>query len=1036
MTYRLHRLKGEQRCDANGDPFDGGVYTYFQRDTTTPLTVYKDEAGSVAWGVSVTLDSAGRLTDPVFVGETDFKETFTPPASSGEAAVTFNGYPGAEPAAEAPVATAPLRVAEAVSASRTITEADFGKLLRCDPSGGNIVLTLPPVSSIDNGSLLTVLHDGSSGQVVVACTGSDEIGTLRAYAVTARGHGVTLVADPSQYTALDITYARPELDRMPFFPVLSRLSAPPASPTPGDRHILGASPSGAWSSYAQHDIVEADGQGTWIRYTPPADCGWIAYVQAEDLYTSFQGSAWVDLAGATLPSTNVPRAVYEHTTSQNTSGGSLTSVTWNTAPWTTEVSDTIGCSVSSNKITVPAGDYRINTWRTVNGPANQTTTCKIRLYDVTNAAVLAYGTQQTMNLPSTTAGSTVLNLVGDFTFTASTVIRVEVYAGNATTWGPLLNVSGIAEHWGRLELTDLAGYRGAPGIQGPVGPTYAGTSTSSVAIGTGSKSFSTQSGRAYLVGDILRTSDQANSANYMVGTVSAYDTTTGALTITVASGNTGGSGTITAWNIGLSGTAGAPGAAATIAVGAVTTGAAGSSAAVTNSGSSSAATLDFTIPRGDTGAVGPSPALDYAFATSITGDPGSGKVAFNNASWGAATVMRISKTDRNGASRGSTIATWDDSSNASDKCAVTVFTLADRSETIDLTVTGSLTDQTTYFDVPISVVSASVGMPSANDVIGVPFARTGNKGADGLGTGDVSAASNFGTDNVLIRSDGTSKGVQATGISVADTTNNISGTGSIVPASNDGGAIGSATLAYSDLFLASGAVVNFDNFDVTITHGTNALTFAGAVSGYFFDARLMPSANDAAPIGSTANGWSDLFLASGGVINWNNGNATITHSSGLLTINVPLSLGTSNAFTAGTVELGHATDTTLSRSAAGRLAVEGKNALLIGQTDALTSGYSATVFSAGTKSSGTYTPSEADGNFQSATNGGAHTLAPPTNACSLVIQYTNNGSAGAITTSGFTKVTGSSLTTTNGDDFMCYITKSGSFSHLHVQALQ
>lgn len=44
----------------------------------------------------------------------------------------------------------------------------------------------------------------------------------------------------------------------------------------------------------------------------------------------------------------------------------------------------------------------------------------------------------------------------------------------------------------------------------------------------------------------------------------------------------------------------------------------------------------------------------------------------------------------------------------------------------------------------------------------------------GGGSGDVTAASAFGTDNVLIKADGTSKGVQATGISVADT-NDITG---------------------------------------------------------------------------------------------------------------------------------------------------------------------------------------------------------------------------------------------------------------------
>ncbi len=46
---------------------------------------------------------------------------------------------------------------------------------------------------------------------------------------------------------------------------------------------------------------------------------------------------------------------------------------------------------------------------------------------------------------------------------------------------------------------------------------------------------------------------------------------------------------------------GPQGAAATVAVGKVTTGAAGSSAAVTNSGTSGAAVLNFTIPRGAQG---------------------------------------------------------------------------------------------------------------------------------------------------------------------------------------------------------------------------------------------------------------------------------------------------------------------------------------------------------------------------------------------------------------------------------------------------
>jgi phage-related tail fiber protein len=105
-------------------------------------------------------------------------------------------------------------------------------------------------------------------------------------------------------------------------------------------------------------------------------------------------------------------------------------------------------------------------------------------------------------------------------------------------------------------------------------------------------------------------------------------------------------------------------------------------------------------------------------------------------------------------------------------------------------------------------------------------------------------------------------------------------------------------------------------------------------------------------------------------------------------------------------------------------------------TKALTAGYSATPYNAGTRSSGTFTPDEANGNFQYCVNGGAFTLAPPTNNCTLIIQITNNGSAGAITTSGFTKVTGTAPGTTNADDFLAYITKINGFSHLSWQALQ
>ena len=102
------------------------------------------------------------------------------------------------------------------------------------------------------------------------------------------------------------------------------------------------------------------------------------------------------------------------------------------------------------------------------------------------------------------------------------------------------------------------------------------------------------------------------------------------------------------------------------------------------------------------------------------------------------------------------------------------------------------------------------------------------------------------------------------------------------PTTSDGAALGTGSLMWSDLFLASGGVINIANGDLTMTHSSNAMTFAGASSGWQFSDPILPSSNDAAAMGSASVSWSDLFLASGGVIGFANGDAAITHSTNLL----------------------------------------------------------------------------------------------------------------------------------------------------------
>jgi hypothetical protein len=53
--------------------------------------------------------------------------------------------------------------------------------------------------------------------------------------------------------------------------------------------------------------------------------------------------------------------------------------------------------------------------------------------------------------------------------------------------------------------------------------------------------------------------------------------------------------------------------------------------------------------------------------------------------------------------------------------------------------------------------------------------------------------------------------------------------GTITPLSNAGGALGSASLQWSNAFLATGGVINFNNGNYTVTHSAGILTFSGAV---------------------------------------------------------------------------------------------------------------------------------------------------------------------------------------------------------------
>src|SRR4051794_2895535 len=66
------------------------------------------------------------------------------------------------------------------------------------------------------------------------------------------------------------------------------LATPPGSPSDGNRYIVAASPTGAWTG--QTGKVAAWQDGVWAFYTPHA--GWLAWVADESKIYVHNGSAW------------------------------------------------------------------------------------------------------------------------------------------------------------------------------------------------------------------------------------------------------------------------------------------------------------------------------------------------------------------------------------------------------------------------------------------------------------------------------------------------------------------------------------------------------------------------------------------------------------------------------------------------------------------------------------------------------------------------------------------------------------------------
>jgi len=81
-----------------------------------------------------------------------------------------------------------------------------------------------------------------------------------------------------------------DLDSIVQLSVLDRdLTAPPSSPATGDRYVVAASPTGAWTGHA--GSIAAWQDDLWLFYAPRT--GWRVWIADENVLVTWTGSAWL-----------------------------------------------------------------------------------------------------------------------------------------------------------------------------------------------------------------------------------------------------------------------------------------------------------------------------------------------------------------------------------------------------------------------------------------------------------------------------------------------------------------------------------------------------------------------------------------------------------------------------------------------------------------------------------------------------------------------------------------------------------------------
>jgi len=302
---------GLRLTDAAGAVLSGGQVRFFDAGTTTPKAMYADKDLSISLGSIIYTRSDGLPVDSegststvtVYTGTSDYKfdvldsddVVVVPSKDNVRGALNTSSF-----LTSGSTSTFALPVLARTTDLNPVTTTHRGKLINCNPSGGDFTLTFDAATTLADNWTVFIANAASSGNVFLAFSQALSIaGTTVTRYVLQPGELIGIACDGTAFKAFhhDQPFIKPRTPAV--ITIVSRVSAAPVGPAAGARYIVSA----AYSSFATGDIIEYNGSD-YTKYTPPTNCGWIAYVQDEARFYSFQSTAWViETATSSRPGT-------------------------------------------------------------------------------------------------------------------------------------------------------------------------------------------------------------------------------------------------------------------------------------------------------------------------------------------------------------------------------------------------------------------------------------------------------------------------------------------------------------------------------------------------------------------------------------------------------------------------------------------------------------------------------------------------------------------------------------------------------------